>query len=819
MSKESAGRSIGEGEVRVRKWLASRGWQLSGFQEQCMEAYLAGKSGLVNAPTGSGKTYSLFLPAMAEYINEGFPANPGIRVLWITPLKALAKDICLAMQEVCRGLGISLKVAFRNGDIDQSERARQDRKMPEILIITPESLHLLFARKNHRTLFENLHLTVVDEWHELLGSKRGTQTELALSCLRSINSGMKTWALSASIGNLQEALNVLTGFPGPMDPVIIRSGIRKLTRVTSILPEANETLPWSGYLGIGLLNQVMEEVKGSRTSLLFTNTRSQTEIWYQTIMDKYPEMAGVTALHHGSLDKELRNWVEEQLHLGKLKLVICTSSLDLGVDFRPVENIIQVGSPKSIARFMQRAGRSGHQPGALSRICFVPTHAMELIEAVSLRMGIEQDTLEARTPVVMAFDVLAQYMVTRALGGGFREQELYQEIKSCWSYQYLEQVDWAWLLGYISNGGHSLQAYDDFRKVDRTGDFYTVTDRKVAMRHRLSMGTIVSDSAILVKFSGGRNLGTVEEGFISRLKQGDVFVFAGMSLELVRLNGLTAEVRKAPMSKVNVPSWAGGRMPLSSALSVLIRSALSQQERNPAKHPEYSVLGPILHMQAACSAVPSENQVLIEQCRSRYGYHIFMFPFEGRIVHEGMASLLATRIGRLFPVTFSLAMNDYGFELFSDTRVQLEELLEEHDLFSTENLLADIHESFNYTELSKRKFREIAAIAGLTFQGYPGRPVKTRHLQASSSLLFQVISEYEPGSLLLRQAHQEVLDQQLEEHRLRQTLEKMHHMEWIFTYPDKPGPFAFPILVDQMRERYTSEKLEDRIRKMMGTFA
>lgn len=807
------------GEVRIRKWLSAKQFALADFQENSMKAYLSGKSGLVNAPTGSGKTYALFLPAMAEFINEGAPVLSGVRVLWVTPLRALSKDICQAMQEVVSTLDLPLNVAFRNGDMEQAERARQDKKIPEVLIITPESLHLLFARKNHKSLFQNLRLTVIDEWHELLGSKRGTQTELALSYLRKLSPDMKTWALSASIGNLEEALQVLTGFPAPADAVIIRSGIRKTIQVTSILPEKNEKLPWAGHLGISLLGKVMEEVNKSNTTLLFTNTRAQTEIWYRTIMEKYPEMAGITALHHGSLDKEIRSWVEEQLHHGKLKLVICTSSLDLGVDFRPVENIIQVGSPKSIARFVQRAGRSGHQPGALSKICFVPTHAMELIEAVSLRTGVEQELLEARPPVYMAYDVLAQYMVTRAVGGGFNQSDLYREVKTCWSFQFLENNDWNWLLGYISTGSSSLTAYDDFKKVERNGDFFEVKDRRVALRHRLSMGTIVSDPAVMVQFSGGRKLGTVEEGFISRIRPGDVFVFAGMSLELLRHNNLTAVVRKAPMTKVNVPAWVGGRMPLSSNVSALIRSTLSRGENDRLLHPEYEVLEVILKQQAACSAVPGENELLVEQCQSRDGFHVFIYPFEGRIVHEGMASLLATRIGRVFPVSFSLAMNDYGFELFSDQRFQFEELLEEHDLFSTENLLSDIYESFNYTELTKRKFREIAAIAGLTFQGYPGRPVKTKHLQASSSLLYQVIAEHEPNSLLLRQAYQEVLDQQLEEKRLRQTLEKIRTLNWVFKYPPKPGPFAFPILADQLRERYSSEKLEDKIKKMMGAFS
>ncbi|MNY06977.1 putative ATP-dependent helicase Lhr [compost metagenome] len=329
------------------------------------------------------------------------------------------------------------------------------------------------------------------------------------------------------------------------------------------------------------------------------------------------------------------------------------------------------------------------------------------------------------------------------------------------------------------------------------------------------MGTIVSESSVRIQTLNGKYIGAVEESFITWLKPGDVFSFAGMHLELIRVRDMTAQVRKTVAKKALVPRWAGGRIPLSSQLAAFIRERLDEAIDHSAKEPEMKKLEPLMSLQQERSAIPNHNELLIEECQTTEGFHLFFFPFEGRLVHEGMASLIAYRIGRIRPITFSMAMNDYGFELLSDTKVAIQEILEEHDLFSVDDLLNDIYHSVNANEMARRKFREIAAISGLLFQGYPGRSVKTSHLQASSSLLFEVMRDHEPNNLLLKQAYQESLDQQLEEKRLRQALEKIRQQEVIITYPDRPSPFSFPIMVDRLREEMSSEKLEDRVNKLI----
>jgi ATP-dependent helicase Lhr and Lhr-like helicase len=808
------------GHQLIQQWLQAKSWKLADFQQETIAAYLSGKSGLLNAPTGMGKTYAVFLPILIDYINCNKEykkkRSSSLHVLWITPLRALTKDLQRNLQIACDELEIPWQVGIRTGDISSKEKTAQKKQMPEVLLITPESLHLLFAQKNNAPLFKNLKVMIADEWHELLGTKRGVQTELAFARLRNICPQALTWGMTATIGNLEQALEVLLGKNFDEEKaVIVKSKLRKKIKVESVLPDQVEKLPWAGYLGINLLDKVIPIIMQSKTTLLFTNTRSQTEIWYRFIAENYSELAGLIALHHGSLDREIRTWVEERLHTGKLKLVICTSSLDLGVDFRPVETVIQVGSPKSVARFLQRAGRSGHQPDAVSKIYFVPTHSLELIEAVSLREGVRKNILEDRTPSVNAFDVLAQFMVTLAVGGGFEEEKLFHEVKSTFAYQYLNRSDWEWLLGFITTGGPTLLAYDEFKKAEREENLFVVKDRRVAMRHRLSMGTIVSDSSLRIKYLSGKYLGTIEENFIARLKPGDVFSFAGMNLEFIRVREMTAQVRKAGKAKGIVPSWQGGRIPLSSKLSAFIRQRLDDILDSNAKEPEIKKLQPLLELQHQRSAIPNREQLLIELCKTREGFHIFIFPFEGRLVHEGIASVIAYRISKIKPITFSMAMNDYGFELLSDTQIDLEEILKENNLFSTENLLDDIQHSVNSTEMAKRKFREIATIAGLVFQGFPGKSIKTRHLQASSSLLFDVIREHEPRNLLIRQAYQESLDQQLEEQRMRKALDRISKQEVIFRYTEKPTPFAFPILVDRLREQFSSEKLEDRVNRLV----
>jgi ATP-dependent Lhr-like helicase len=806
----------------ITEWLAAKDRQPFAFQEEAWEHYLQGRSGIVNAPTGYGKTFSLFLGVVIDWINQHpkdyqRKTKNGLQLLWITPLRALAKDIARAMEEVLQELEIPWQVGIRSGDTPISTRQQQKKQMPEILLITPESLHLLIGQKEYPKVFTHLTTVVADEWHELLGSKRGVMVELGLSRLRGLaqqagRSPLKVWGISATIGNLEEALDVLMGKPNP-DAVIVRARLDKQIELHSILPDEIEKYPWAGHLGTKLLYKALPVILNSNTTLIFTNVRSQTEIWYQEILRQCPELAGAIALHHGSIDMELRVWVEEALHTGVLKAVVCTSSLDLGVDFRPVDTVIQVGSPKGVARFLQRAGRSGHQPGAVSKIWFLPTHSLELVEAAALKAALEEQLVESRIPVILAFDVLIQYLMTLGISDGFHAPEIWEEVTGTFCFRDMTPDEWNWLLTFLSTGGEALYSYDEFKKLEREGDFFICRSRMLAMRHRLHIGTIVSDAMLKVKFISGGFIGVIEEWFIARLQPEDVFSLGGRHLEFVMVKDMTVLVRKSNAKRAIVPSWMGGRLPLSANLGKILRRTFNEAMSGQSTAPEIEILQPLFKLQEQLSHVPKDNELLIEKIHTADGYHLFVYPFEGRLVHEVMAALLAYRISKRQPITFSMAMNDYGFELLSDQPIPVTDE-DVQALFSPDNLNIDLQASVNATEMARRKFRDIAVIAGLIFQGYPGKHKANRHLQSSASLLFNVFRDYDPQNLLLRQAFNEAFFYQMEEARLRESLERIYNSHIIITSPAELTPFCFPIKVDSLRESLTSEKLADRIKKM-----
>jgi ATP-dependent helicase Lhr and Lhr-like helicase len=808
----------------ITDWLLQKGNQPFLFQQQTWQEILRKKSGLVNAPTGFGKTYSIFLGAVIDFINDNpttylTKKNNGLQLIWITPLKALAKDIGRAMEEVIFELDLQWRVGVRNGDTSTSDRAKQKCSMPEVLIITPESLHLLLAQKEHPAVFESLKIIAVDEWHELLGSKRGVQVELAVSRIvhlpkKNIKQKVLVWGISATIGNLPQAKEVLLS-PLNEEGVIVKAKLHKKIAVHSIYPDEIEKYPWAGHLGLKLIDKVLPIIAGSRTTLIFINTRGMSERWYQALLEVDPDLSGVIALHHGSIEQALRLWVEDALHEGKLKAVVCTASLDLGVDFRPVETVIQVGSPKGVARFLQRAGRSGHQPGSVSEIYFLPTHSLELMEAAAFKEAIKENMIESKVPRLLCFDVLIQYLSTLAVGDGFLPDIIFEEVRTTYCYKEITPDEWKAILHFITEGGNALQAYDDFKKVEIIDGLYKITNRRIAMRHRMHIGTIVSDAMMKVKFLSGGFIGVIEEWFIARLSPGDVFTLSGRNLEFVAIKDMTAMVRKSNAKKSIIPSWQGGRMPLSANLGMMLRQKLDEasDENNTNKAEEINVLAPLLDLQKELSHLPKLNQLLIEHIETKNGFHLFVYPFEGRLVHESMAAILAWRISKIMPITFSFAMNDYGFELLSDQPIPLDDT-NVYELFSTENLFADIQRSVNSTEMARRKFRDIAVIGGLIFQGMPGEKVKARHLQNSASLLFNVFTEYDKNNLLIRQAYGEVMEQQMEEERLRNMLERIQVSEIIITFPQRLTPFCFPLKVDSLRETLTSEKLEDRIKKM-----
>ncbi|PKG44278.1 ligase-associated DNA damage response DEXH box helicase [Psychroflexus sp. MES1-P1E] len=800
-------------------WFACKSWTPFDFQTETWKAYAEGKHGLLNAPTGSGKTYALWVPILTEILKlnqNKTRKSSSLKAVWITPLRALSVEIKQAAEQLISDLNLDITIGIRTGDTSQSERAKQKRKMPDLLVTTPESLQLLLASKNYPKTFQDCQAVVVDEWHELLGTKRGVQMELALSRLKTISSKLRVWGISATIGNLEQAREVLLGVDPKVlkNSTLIKADLQKNIEVKSIIPETMEKFPWRGHLGLHLLEEIIPIIKASKTTLLFTNTRSQCEIWFQKILEKHPEFAGELAMHHGSINKDTRLWVEQAIRNESLKAVVCTSSLDLGVDFAPVETIIQIGGPKGVARFLQRAGRSGHQPGKTSVIYFLPTHAIELIEASALKKAVESKIVEDRLPYLNSFDVLVQYLTTLAVSDGFYPEAILPEIQSTFCFQTLTEDQWSWALNFITKGGEALKTYDEYRKVEIEEDgLFKVNRKAIAMRHRLQIGTIVSDAVLTVKYITGGFIGSIEEWFISKLKPGDVFTFAGRNLELVRIKQMQVLVRKSKSKTSKIPSWMGGRLTLTSQMSELLREELYNQDATD-KSPELIALEPIFERQRLESIVPRPNEFLIETFKTRDGFHHIFYPFEGRFVHEAMGSLLAYRISLLSPISFSLAFNDYGFELLSDQPVNMQDVLD-NNLFTADYLLDDLSKSLNATEMARRKFRDIAVISGLVFTGYPNKLIKNKHLQSSSQLIFDVFKDYDGNNPLYQQAFTETFEHSLEQGRLQKALERIAKQDIVWKSCQKATPFSFPIITDRLREKLSSEKLNDRIQKMI----
>ncbi|WP_434387489.1 ligase-associated DNA damage response DEXH box helicase [Melittangium boletus] len=792
----------------IEAWFEERGWAPFAFQREAWAAYERGESGLIHVPTGAGKTYAAYIGPLMDVARR---REKGLQVLYITPLRAVSRDIELALLAPLSAFDADITVESRTGDTSSSIRRKQKDRLPEVLITTPESLSLLLCHERAEELFAPLRSVIVDEWHELLGSKRGTQVELALARLRRFAPAVRTWALSATLANLDEAARAVVGPDVP--PTLVSAGLERDVKIETLLPDTVDAFPWAGHLGMAMLRKVSDWLDPQHPTLLFTNTRSQAERWFEGLRFLHPEWEDVLALHHSSIDRETRESVERGLKDGTVRLVVCTSSLDLGVDFGPVERVVQVGSPKGISRTLQRAGRSAHRPGATAHLLFVPTHALELVEMAAAREALAHRAVEPRTPLRQPLDVLAQHMVTCAVGGGFTREALLAEVRGTLAYRELSQEDFDRTLLLVTEGGPTLRAYPQFRRVQKLEERYVVMDARVARLHKLNVGTIASDSSVDLRYWSGGRLGSVEESYVGRLRPGDTFLFAGKRLEFCRMKDLTAYVKPAKGRASATPRWSGGRLPLSGSLAAAVRHTFHTVREGHLEAEELRAARPVLEAQARLSRVPASDTCLAELCRTREGHHLFLYPFEGRLVHEGLAALLALRLTRLKKGTFSLSVNDYGLELLSPTPFPFEECLTPA-LFTRERLVEDILESVNLGELAKRQFRDVARVAGLVMPGLPGARKSTRQIQASTGLLYDVFARYEPDHLLLVQARREVLEQHFEQVRLVSTLERLEKTPIECVHVPRPTPLAFPLIVERMGATLSNETLLDRVQRM-----
>lgn len=797
-------------DAPLAAWFAARGWKPAPFQRETWRRYLDGESGLLHTPTGSGKTLAAFGGPLLEALAGDAPTAPGEgpRVLWVTPLRALAADTTRALTQTAADMGLAWTVALRTGDASARDKRLARQGKAQALVITPESLALLLSYADASSRFRALRCIVVDEWHELLGNKRGVLLQLCLARLRRLSPGVRTWGLSATLGNLEEARAVL--LPHAPGSALVAGARPRRMQISTLLPERSRALPWAGHLGLSQLERVFKRLFDVRATLLFTNTRAQAELWHRALESIWPEAPATLALHHGSLDPKLRAAVEQGLRDGTVRCVVATSSLDLGVDFPAVDQVLQIGSPKGVARLLQRAGRARHRPGESGNVVCVPAQALELIEYAAARQAIARGEIESRPPPVGSLDVLAQHAVTLALGGGFEADELYREVRGTHAYAALDGATWRAVLDFIVQGGRALAKYPDYQRVVRDDDGrYRVRDRRVAFRHRLSIGTITADGAVAVKYLRGGSLGSVEEGFLARLRRGDRFQFAGRTLELVRLEGMVAYVRRAKGGDGPVATWQGGRMPLSTQLASEVESLYS----HPGPHPEMRAVEPLLRIQAQASALPDRGRLVAERIGSRRGMHLFLFPFAGRAVHEGIAAMIALRWGRRQANTISYTVNDYGLMLTLAEPAALDDALL-RQLLSPDNMADDLRDGVNLGEMARRQFREIARVAGLLTPSLPGQAARSlRQVQASSGLLYDVLRRYDPDHLLLAQAEREVFELQLEAPRLLAALHDCQRRELLLREPRALTPLSFPLWTESMRGQLSTETWQARVRR------
>jgi ATP-dependent Lhr-like helicase len=811
-----------DADPRLRPLIeAFRGRGLAPFtwQVETWRHVLDGGSGVIHAATGTGKTWAALGGALAADIGRsagarGTAAATGPRLLWITPLRALASDTARAISDAAALAGLDWRVLVRNGDSGSRERIRVRRGDCDALVTTPESLALLVADREAGSRFAATGTVVVDEWHELVGGKRGVLLALNLERLRRFAApahdgrGPAVLGLSATLGDPESALRALLG-PGRVGRVIVGRSDKRID-VDCLLPASVTRFPWAGHLGLVQLPGVAAAIAAARSTIVFTNTRAQAELWHEALASVWTDAPERLALHHGSLDRAARESVEQGLRAGRIRCVVATSSLDLGIDLPCVEQVIQIGSPKGVARLAQRAGRSGHRPGEPSRILCVPTHALELLDIAAARRALAAGRIEPRRPPRGCLDVLAQHVVTSALAGPIRAEDLLAEARATDAFQDLSPRDWDRVLALVTRGGEALSAYPDFRRVTERDGWLSIASPRIARLQRMQVGTIVADAEIVVKYRNGATLGQIEESFVARLKAGDRFLFAGRALELVRVRELVAWVRPAGSRHAIVPRWIGGRMPLSTELADTMRALLACRG---ASEPELERLRPLLERQARDSHLPASDELLVERIRGRDGEQLFVYPMAGRSAHEGLAALVAARLARLAPASYGYAATDFGFVVGAH---RLPTLDPDHllALFAPGSLETDLAASVNLAELGKRRFREIARVAGLVTQGLPGRTKTLRQLAASASLLHDVLREHEPDHLLLELAEREALERELDRTRIRETLESLGGRRIVLTEPDRLTPFAFPLWAERIRGHLSNEEWTDRVRRM-----
>ena len=784
---------------RFAAWFASRGWSPRRHQLEMAAHGLEGRHALLIAPTGGGKTLAGFLPSLIELSQRGPPdRRPGVHTLYLSPLKALATDVHRNLLQPVQEMGLKITAETRTGDTPVAKRQRQKIQPPDILLTTPEQLALFVAWEGSRDWFSDLQCVILDEIHAIHGSKRGDLLNLGLARLQGYAPMMRRTGLSATVNDPDMLRMWLAPLPGRAELVVGDPGAPPVVEVLI----ANQTVPWSGWTAQHAMADVYEAIKNARTALVFVNTRFQAEMAFQTLWDINEDGLPI-ALHHGSLSTEQRRKVEAAMARGELRAVVCTSTLDLGIDWGAVDLVIQLAAPKGSARLIQRIGRANHRLDEPSRAILVPAHRFEVLECEAAREAVAANDLDGDPARVGAQDILAQHVMAAACGEPFLEDELYAEIRTSAPYADLSREDFDRVLEFVATGGYALKVYDRFSRIVKGRDGrWKVRSPAFAQRHRLNSGAIVEIPMLSIRVvggsgprrAGGRKVGEMEESFIEQLTAGDTFIFGGEIWRFEAVEGLNAFVSRAPAgADPRVPSWGGSKFALSTYLARRVRRMIADRTAWPALAHDVCEW---LEIQSRRSLIPTEHEMLVETFRRGSRHYMVCYPFDGRISHGTLCQLLARRLERAGRQPLGFVANDYALAIWA-----LKPLgdLDLDQLFQQDMLGDDLEAWLDESFLMKRAFRQCAELGGLIERRFPGTEKSGRQVTFSTDLIYDVLRRHQPDHLLLRCARADAATGQLDITRVARLLQRIAGR---ITHAPLPrvSPFAVPVLLEIGRE-------------------
>ena len=796
----------------IDNWLKKNNWAIYNHQIETLKLSENGYDVLLVAPTGGGKTLAGFLPSLNDLINNK-PKKNNLHTLYISPLKALTIDVHRNLTSPIEDQGLDIRVETRTGDTSAYKKNRQKVLPPDMLMTTPESLALLLSNKESKDYFKNLKYLVIDEIHTLVNTKRGDLLSLNLSRINSISPDCKRIGLSATVKNKNAVLKFLTSKKKAKTLNVEETSVPKID-----ILETNNRVPWSGHMASYAIRDIYQKIKKSSLTIVFVNTRAQAELVFNKLWQENDNNLRI-AIHHGSLEKEIRRKVESLMSLGKIDCVVATSSLDLGIDWGDVDLVVQIGSPKGISRFLQRIGRSNHRFDEPSNALLVPSNRFEYLECLSAINSIKNKLLDETKEKKGSLDVLAQHILGVACSEPFQVDELYNQVINAWPYRNLTKIKFFEVLEFVKNGGYSLKHYEQYSKIGVNKDkFYAIKNKSVRNRYRLNVGTIVESYMLKVKL-GNRTLGQVEEWFIEGLNEGDTFLFSGRVLEYQSISNNNVIVKSTSHTQPKIPSYAGGRLPLSTELSIEVRKLLSKKKfwKNfPNQINEW------LKLQSKFSNLPSLNGLLVETfprlMRGKKRFFLICYTFEGRNANQTLGFLMSKKMQRIGYKPISFVATDYALAIWS-----INEVTDVNIILNDDLMLDDLYEWLEETPLLKKNFRDAAIISGLIERSIPGQKKTGKQVLFNSDLIFNVLKKHEPKHLLLEVAREDSYRGLIDLDRLSEFLKRIEK-NIAHEKLDRISPLAVPLILEINRqtidksemEEYLLEELENEMLSEVG---